>query len=805
MVTSQQLSFPCLWVAGLANTMRLRGRFLVADLFAKPENIDLGIHLILVDSKTPEELVRRAGYLIKAAGCHPLVYSSQQSLEVLFSHEAFNDKELITHLFEFNQDFDDWVESLNNQKISTKEAEKIAAVVIKYASYPLSELQDLRKRCGASSYEWKEIVDKLRSIIKSEDIATEVKAVSLRDRVIEIINSQNNRSERKIALIELAKSSGAHIRELEELAEIIEQEFELSETKHESASEIDKLLNLSQTELSLHNYLPRNLAEPLTQWCNWLSIRPEVALTAVLCAASSLHKVGTELVIHRGQNFTVPPTIYSALVSESGQRKSPVFRTLIRQPLGVLHSEARQKYQRELAQYEANYAVWKEDPQGEAPPVKPAQEIYFFTDATGEGIKAQASFVPEKSLLALIDELAGLFNSANKYRNGRGSDRQDMLSYFDGLGPTVLRASGAKVDVDQLYLSIFGTIQPGVLKQHLEDCTDPDGQWSRILFVNQPLQVATLSDDDSDINISELLAGCYRRIDALPLTEYTLSKEAFKCYQKTYDQLERLRVSHPNPGMRAVFSKMEGYIGRLAINLHVINYEATGNTPPNEISLATILKAIELVKFYIAQIKLIHLNSAADTGEPTAVLTKLINEVQRCGKLTVREATRSCFSNRIKSVEVIAYFRELEAMGYGRIEKNRNSIAFIASVSNITTVKPTDVSKNKNAESNVNKQLESNQSNGVITVNTHNSSTEISQSEKRAGNEDKSDNNVNKYSDEIADSSAQTPDNQGLETVINPHDNQIDTSITADNEGAPSSNNASYTEPNNYDSDSLGQ
>jgi hypothetical protein len=243
MVTSQQLSVPCLWVAGLINVMSLRQKFAVADLFAKPEEIQPGIHLILVDSKTPEALVRRAGYLIKAAGCNPLVYSSQQPFDVLLSHEALNAKELITHMFEFHQDFDDWVESRSGQKISTKEAEKIATVIIKYASYPLSELQDLRKRCGASSYEWKEIVDKLRSVIESGNTATEVKAVSLRDRVIEIINSNHNSSERKVALLELAKTSGANIRELEQLAEIIEQEFELSESKHESASEIDELLN----------------------------------------------------------------------------------------------------------------------------------------------------------------------------------------------------------------------------------------------------------------------------------------------------------------------------------------------------------------------------------------------------------------------------------------------------------------------------------------------------------------------------------------------------------------------------------
>jgi len=210
--------------------------------------------------------------------------------------------------------------------------------------------------------------------------------------------------------------------------------------------------------------------------------------------------------------------------------------------------------------------------------------------------------------LALIDELSGLFNSANSYRGGRGSDKQDTLSYFDGSGQTVLRVGGIKADVRNIYLSIFGTIQPEVLKNHIADCSDPDGQWARFLFVNQPLAAATLSDDDGQfIQIRDRITGLYRQIDQLPKTEYSLSRPAFKRYQQLYDQLEKLRVTHPRAGMRAVYSKMEGYIGRLALNLHVLWEVASGKTcPDQEIPLSIMEMAIALSKFYIGQVKLVH-------------------------------------------------------------------------------------------------------------------------------------------------------------------------------------------------------
>jgi len=470
-------------------------------------------------------------------------------------------------------------------------------------------------------------------------------------------------------------------REVSRLFETIEQELELEESREHRRSEVDNILKLGDQSVNISEFLPADLAQPLKELAQNLNIRPEVCLTSLLVAASSLHKTQTELVIHRAQGFSVPPTIFAGLVSESGQKKSPILKAIIKKPLSVLQREKREAFQEAQARYEKDIASWdkckseersSKFPEGK--PKLPQQRLYYFTNATGEGILYQFQAHPDKALLALVDELVGLFASQNKYSGGRGSDRQDILSAFDGTGATVLRAAGTKADIDGLLLSICGTIQPEVLKRLMRDCSDPDGQWARFLFVNQPLSAATLADDNgSGFDLSERLLNYYRAIDQLPTREYRLSREAFKRYQPVYNQLEQLRVSHPNPGMRAVYSKMEGYIGRLALNLHVLFELAVGKTlPDEEIPLSILEKAIALAKFYIGQVKLIHANCAADLGEMTPHLAKVVELSKRMDTTTniswiKAKLVQSGYDSRHRPRPdaVRSWFRELEALGIG--------------------------------------------------------------------------------------------------------------------------------------------
>jgi hypothetical protein len=479
-------------------------------------------------------------------------------------------------------------------------------------------------------------------------------------------------------------------REVNKLFETVEQQLELDESRLERRSEVDNLLRLGDQSLNLNDFLPPDLAHPLNRLSEFMNIRPEVGLLSLLAAGSSLHKVGTELVINRSEDFTVPPTIFAGLVSESGQKKSPILKAIVKKPLSVLQREKREAFQQASAQYELDIATWdkckahereSKFPQGK--PIKPQQQLYYFTNYTNEGLLYQVQAHPNKALLALVDELAGLFASQNKYSGGRGSDRQDILSAFDGTGATVLRANGARADLDGLLLSIFGTIQPEVLKGLMRDCSDPDGHWARFLFVHQPLAAATLPDEDSGgFDLSPRLLGYYRAIDRLPAREYRLTREAYKRYKPVYDQLERLRVSHPSPGMRAVYSKMEGYIGRLALNLHVLFELSSGKSMPcEEIPLAIMEMAIALAKFFLGQVKLIHANVDAELAPQLVKLMNLSKRFDSVGKqggwVKTADFQKSFTSSKQPKADVArSWMKECSALGFGKIRGKGAKLEF---------------------------------------------------------------------------------------------------------------------------------
>ena len=91
------------------------------------------------------------------------------------------------------------------------------------------------------------------------------------------------------------------------------------------------------------------------------------------------------------------------------------------------------------------------------------------------------------------------------------------------------------------------------------DGKDSDGSWSRFLFAIQPNLPSTLPDDvPQRVDFSSLITDYFERIfEDLPVMTYTLSREAFKVYQKFYDRTEQIKVSHANPALRYVYSKSE--------------------------------------------------------------------------------------------------------------------------------------------------------------------------------------------------------------------------------------------------------
>lgn len=505
---------------------------------------------------------------------------------------------------------------------------------------------------------------------------------NLRDQIANILDVTLTALERKSAFICLSKEVSRPLREIEQISELLEKEFEQEESRIEILGEVDKLLAAKEAFLDIHRIAPAPVSQPLAKLASWLNLKPEVYLTTLLTVVSTLHKVGTKLLISEASDFEVSPNLFTGLVAESSQKKSPILKAMVYKPLRVLQTAARDEYLRALERYQIQIDQWNSTkgeerverfPDGK--PKEPRQKIYYMSGASGEGLVYQMQSHPKQGILYIQDELAGIFKSANMYRQGKGSDEEDLLSLYDGSGMTIVRAAGVKADLDETNLGVLGSIQPSVLQSFMQDCSDSNGKWARFIFVQQPNAPSTLPET-GQINLNELLIDLYKKVDSLPPMAYHLSKEAFNYYRPFYQQLEIRRVNDSSQGMRSIWGKAEGRIGKLAINLHVIHELMNGVMPSREIPKARIVEAVELTNFYIQQIKALHVQFTSESSIAPC-LAKVVDLSKQKGWIKTRDVQRCYDAKSSPSPNSVRnWFMELQTMGRGKTQGKGRTLKF---------------------------------------------------------------------------------------------------------------------------------
>lgn len=486
--------------------------------------------------------------------------------------------------------------------------------------------------------------------------------------------------------IKLRQSSALTDREFAQLWEVVEQDYEIG--SESNPDEIRRLLKAKRSSLALADIVPGAIAAPLARLAQMMNLREEVYLVSLLTTIGSLAQNGTTLLLHKGLGFEVAPNLYSAVVAVASQRKSPVISQIATKPLKILEKEAKQAYKRALEAWQERKAEAKanEETFNE---LEPSPEIYFFTKASGEAILQQANRCRNRGLLNLSDELAGVFKSKNQYRGGRGSDGEDMLSYYDAAGGKTLRVDGVRNDVDSLNYGILGGIQPRVLADFLGNCEDSNGNWARFIFVNQPIAAATWPEGDFDNwEITTMLADYYRAIAWFDPAQYRLSQEAEARFGQLYNELEQRRVSESNPALQAVIGKSAGRIGKVALGLHLLESAAAGMAVPSlEISVATVNKAAIVAELAIEQIRAIYTDCDTE-NQQNPVMAKIIELSQRKGEVSARDVYQSLPSkgDRPNTAKIRQLFAELANQGFGEVVGEGKSIQFNAYQEQIKTV-----------------------------------------------------------------------------------------------------------------------
>jgi 5S rRNA maturation endonuclease (ribonuclease M5) len=507
-------------------------------------------------------------------------------------------------------------------------------------------------------------------------------ASELGEEIDQLLESDLRKSQINLKISELAQKFRISSADVLKIYREREQEQEQEADRPDVATEIESLLSAHKSSIALTDVLPVGLAQPIEKLATMLNLRAECYLAALLTQVSSLFKVGTETVLRRDTDWRCVPNYFAGMVAEVSQLKTPVPKAIIDRPMRALREKAQKEFEQAEVNYETELNNWKaakkEDDRGPAPK-PPRQRIYSFDKTTGEGIIYQQAEFPDQAMMYFCDELAGVFKSGNQYRGGKGSDEEDMLSFWNGTGTTVLRALGVRASVEAVGLSIFGTIQPDVLAGLLKDCSDSNGKFARFDFVFQPLAVPNLPEEDGGrFDLTPMLADLYQKIDALPAIFFEFDREA-KEYHRTFTlACHRRRIAEPKQGLRGALGKMPEKVGKLATTIHALTCVFNGQQVTNHIPRSAVEAAVKFVKFAADQVASLY-TEFSDRTALAPNLTKILLAAERkSGTISVRDAQKNLFrsSQRPSTQTVREWFSELEQMGYGEVTTVKNSVVF---------------------------------------------------------------------------------------------------------------------------------
>jgi hypothetical protein len=513
-------------------------------------------------------------------------------------------------------------------------------------------------------------------------------SVDLRQEITALVNAGTTGSELTAALLELSRGSNAQ--QIQRIYEEILEEADREEQRLDRKADVEKLLEISNRRLTLEKYLHPNLAEPIKKVSAWMGVDSEAVFTHLLPIAAGLINPNSRIVVKKCTNFVEPCLLYSAVIAETGSRKTPLLN-IPKAPLVKLQAEEDERYNAELKAYKKELDAYNhrsKENKDDEPPVPPHPPREFYVDnVTVESLDEIKGFQPDKAFTMIKDELSGLFASHGAYKGGRGSDKESFLSGWGGGGVKKNRRSkDSRVSLARDSLSITGGIQPDKLRTLFGDFTDAQGEWARFLWYQMPMRPYKIPRHDVTYSLGNLLESIYRKLDSLPELEFYFSKDGQNFYDDWYDKRYEQTRNETKPGLKAAMAKMPGQAARLIGVLHVLN--GVSSQPAEvqeEISLTTVRAGCHLAQFYLGQVTMLQGDGDALHGELTPVLKSLLEKVNELGSLTARQAKGAIRGLRSSEPDKIRqFFNELAAMDLADVQGAGSRLTLTSKV--LTTV-----------------------------------------------------------------------------------------------------------------------
>jgi putative DNA primase/helicase len=400
-----------------------------------------------------------------------------------------------------------------------------------------------------------------------------------------------------------------------------------------------------------------------------LQAPPDFIAIPLLVAAATMLGREWRIAPKRHDDWTERPCLWGVVIGNPGSMKSPASTEATRH-VRKMQAEAWERYK--LAHKE-----WmrRQQQAGEGDDHEPTLDALIVNDTTVEALVKTLAQNP-RGVMLYRDELSGWFAGMNKYRKGAGDDLQFFLECWSGGAHRVDRIGRPPVYIDDLYLSIFGTIQPETM-HHALHSADRDGRMSSdgmmarfglAAWPDTPDDAVELVDRRPDSEARKAVEERLRSMRAaIPFYEsppLRFSGMAYALFNRWY--LRNInRPERQNGGFGAHIAKYPALFARLAVTLHLMQH---GAMVPDEIGIETASAAQTIIDDYLElhARKIYGLLEAhpARAGAARIALWLRDKHVERFTERDVRRHDWQEFNKERDVAAIVGAMQMLEAYGW---------------------------------------------------------------------------------------------------------------------------------------------
>ena len=371
-----------------------------------------------------------------------------------------------------------------------------------------------------------------------------------------------------------------------------------------------------------------------------IALGVEAAFVALPALATVAGCIGATRVLELKRTWQEPPSLWTALIADSGTVKTPAWE-LATKPVYRVQAEHRARYRRELAEHQAQLAGKK---RADKAPAEPVYQRIITSDTT---IEKLASILEEnpRGLLVSNDELGAWLGSFTRYKPKGASDLPQWLSMHRG-GPVIHdRKTGPSVYVERGVVSITGTIQPGTLTAALSQQFFDAGLPARLLLAMPPKQRKKWSE----VEVSPEVGQAYRNLIAALLGlafddegqphVVRVSRDAKAVWIGFYDEWAEEQAAAEGELLSA-FAKLEAYAARFALVHHVAMHVHLGIDDRTPLTVESMAAGVNLCRWFGNEARRVYgMLAESDEERERRHLVEFIQA--RGGRMTPRDLQRS--------------------------------------------------------------------------------------------------------------------------------------------------------------------